>query len=456
VFKAFTLEGYDRNFKLFLYLMSGTQAQQAILVTLTKEMTHTIPYVSAVREIGDISAYGRIAMAVGAILWAYLGERYSRKLLLIAGGILNTIPFLLSILAPNYATLMGSHLISFMGRGVYLGLAPTIVMDMTSRERRGHALSVTAIAALGGAALGTMLPSFIVDLLSWKEPMLIVGLFCLSGLLVTFLVRIPERGAQDLASATEPDRAAELPQASEYATLLDLSALVRVFSIRSNLAVITFFAVVQLSFGGIGAYVFTIFKEEYGLSAPVTMGIVMGAQSLVMIGTGYWGTRSDEALSKRPDGRIRTLIVAGLVATVFQAFSYLILPAYRVSPWFLAGYILFSLLASFASVAALQPLMNSIVGDTCPLELRSLSIAARNLVGVLAAGGGTLVVGWMHAAQGTFTWGTIALSCIGLGAVLVLVPARKAVPREMEALEAQLQGTADAPATSKGEGGAAG
>ncbi len=410
-------------------MVSGTLAQPAILVTLTKEMAYAIPYVTQIRQIGDVSAYGRIAMAMAAVIWAYLGERAPRKRLLIAGGFLSTFPFLLAIVAPSYPLLFWGHVTSFVGRAAFLALSPTIVMDMIPKAARGQALSVVGIAGLAGAGVGTILPSLLVDSLSWQVPMLIVGLYCLAGLVVLFSIRIPARGAQEGPSSPSPQDTLEVPPGPR------LSALRRVFSVPSNLSFTLYFLLLQASVGGIGYYVFTIFKEEYGLGAPVTMAIVMGAQSLTMIGTGFWATRSDESVRKSPDGRVRTLLIASLVAAVFQALAYLVLPSYRISPWLLSGYILFSLVSSFASLSALTPLMDTIVGDTNPVEIRALAISLRNLAGVLAAGLGILFIGWMQEAQGTFTWATIILSTAALLSVLFLIPARKSAPREMAALD---------------------
>lgn len=63
--------------------------------------------------------------------------------------------------------------------------------------------------------------------------------------------------------------------------------------------------------------------------------------------------------------------------------------------------------SKYASVQALTPLMDSIVGDTGPPELRAITTSNRSLVGLAASGVGTLVIGAMYSAQGTFTWATL-------------------------------------------------
>jgi MFS family permease len=426
--KPSALRGYDRNFKMFIYVMSGIQALQVVLVTLNQEMKNAIPYITEIRQIGNISAAGRIAMAVAAFLWAYLGERYSRKLLLIIAGFISAIPFLFSIIAPNYALFFLSHVVSFVGRAAFVVLSPVIVMDMIPADGRGEASSVMGIGGLLGAGLGTVLPSFVVDLLSWKEPMLFLGMFSLSALIVLFFMEVPKRGAQERAVSDVLD------EETEYCARLDLNVLKQVFAIRSNISIFISFAILQLSLGGVGYYTFTIFKEEYAMSATTTMLLVLGAQSLIMIGAAFWGPKSDEAFRRSPDGRIRTLILGSLVVTIFRALSYIALPSYKLNPWFIIGYMIFSLLASFASITALIPLMNNIVGDTSPPEIRSITISIRNFIGVTSASVGIMIVGFIQSVQGTFTWATIVISVIGLFSVFFLVPARKLIPKEMKSL----------------------
>jgi hypothetical protein len=84
---------------------------------------------------------------------------------------------------------------------------------------------------------------------------------------------------------------------------------------------------------------------------------------------------------------------------------------------------------------ALRPIMNAIVGDTNPPELRSMATSVRQLIGVLTGSLGIVLVGAMQAAQGTFTWATIVFSSIGAFAALALLPARRLVPREMDDLD---------------------
>jgi membrane protein implicated in regulation of membrane protease activity len=88
---------------------------------------------------------------------------------------------------------------------------------------------------------------------------------------------------------------------------------------------------------------------------------------------------------------------------------------------------------------ALVPIMDAIVGDTNPPELRSITTSVRQLVGVVTSSIGIFMVGQMQAAQGTFTWATIVFSCVGVLSVLALLPVRRFIRDEMADLNVLLE-----------------
>jgi MFS family permease len=427
------MKGYDRNFKLFLYAMAGMQAYQAILVTLTKEIKDALPYVSQISQIANISATGRVVSAVAMLGWAYLGERYPRKALLLGAGSAGIAAFVAAIYANSYPMLFVLHVISFAGRSAFLALSPTILMDMTPAEERGTASSVMGVVVLAGMAMGTVMPSFLVEPLGFQIPMLILAAFSVSALLALALAKLPKRGAQEKALAEA------LRGSARYTRTLDWDGLRRVFAVRSNRSLFLFYAVLMVSLGGVGFYMFTIFKEDYGMNAATTMILVSVAQFPTMMGTAYWGPRSDEAALRSRDGRIKTLITGGILATVFRALSYIVLPLFFISPWYLTIHIAFSLVAAWSNNMALLPITDAIIGDTNPPELRSVTTSVRQLVGVVTGSVGIVLVGAMQARQGNFTMATIVFSAVGLFSALALLPARRYVTAEMDELDALME-----------------
>ena len=161
----------------------------------------------------------------------------------------------------------------------------------------------------------------------------------------------------------------------------ELAGWGRMLRVRSNATLLLYLAVLQFASGGAGYYLFTVLKQDYALSARAAMGVVMGAQALILVGTGFWGSAADDAVRQRANGRVRVLLLMTLIATISQVLAYAALPLYRLNPWLLGVYMAFSLLASASGLMAIAPVVFSIVGDTTPPELRPLAVSLRNQIG---------------------------------------------------------------------------
>lgn len=412
--RAFDLRSYDRNFRLFLLVSSTGMVLQSAITTLTVELTAALPFISSARQIGDIVAAGRIAMAVASLCWAMAARRGALKRLLLLGQGLATGGFLLGVLAPNHALLAVGLLLSYVGAGAMVALGPVAALAMAPAGKRGQALSVMAMASLLGAAMGTVVPSFVVGRLAWPGPVLIPAVYSLLGAWAAAALRLPSGGAARATSAMD-----------------ELAGWGRMLRVRSNATLLLYLAVLQFASGGAGYYLFTVLKQDYALSARAAMGVVMGAQALILVGTGFWGSAADDAVRQRANGRVRVLLLMTLIATVSQVLAYAALPLYRLNPWLLGVYMAFSLLASASGLMAITPVVFSIVGDTTPPELRPLAVSLRNLVGFVAGGLGIAATGALQGALGGYTTAMLLSSAVGPLAVLVLLPALRQVPEEM-------------------------
>jgi len=412
--RAFDLRAYDGNFRLFLLVASTGMVLQSAITTLTVELAAALPYISEPRQIGDLAAAGRIAMALASLGWAMLARSGSLKPLLLLGQALAVGGFVLGVLAPNHALLAVGLVSSYVGAGALVALGPVAALAMAPTGHSGKALSVMAVASLLGAVMGTVVPSFVVGRISWPGPILIPAAYSLLGVLAAVALRLPAERTSDAAP-----------------TLAGFASWERMLRVRSNVTLLLYFAVLQFAAGGAGYYLFTALKQDYAFSASAAMGVVMGAQSLIVVGTGFWGSATDDAVSQRADGRVRVLLLMTLIATVSQALAYAALPLYRLNPWLLSVYMLFSLLASASGVAAITPVVYSIVGDTTPPDLRSLAVSLRNLVGFAAGGLGIAATGALQAILGSYTAAMLLSSAVGPLAALVLLPALRQAPEDM-------------------------
>src|SRR5262249_62061351 len=123
---------------------------------------------------------------------------------------------IVSGLAVTFGQLALSRSFLAIGEATYGVIAPTILIDLFSRERRSGLLSAFYLAMPIGAAIGITLGSIIAPRFNWHVAFFIVGAPALAAALLAFVIPEPVRGASEgvaldrlrshqRAAATRPD-----------------------------------------------------------------------------------------------------------------------------------------------------------------------------------------------------------------------------------------------------------
>ncbi len=141
-------------------------------------------------EIGLISTVANVTRLVLQPVWGFVADRVGRKILLVMSpAFAAAIPFSYS-LGSNLSHILVGTAVGMIGFSMYFVASPTYLLDASSPERRGSAVSTfnaltsltNSIAPLVGGTLG--------DLLGVRETMLLLGFTRLFSSL--FFIRIPE------------------------------------------------------------------------------------------------------------------------------------------------------------------------------------------------------------------------------------------------------------------------
>ncbi len=141
-------------------------------------------------EIGLISTVANVTRLILQPVWGFVADRIGRKILLVMSpAFAAAIPFSYS-LGSNLLHILIGTAVGMVGFSMYFVASPTYLLDASSPERRGSAVSTfnaltsltNSVAPLIGGTLG--------DLLGVRETMLLLGFTRLFSSL--FFVRIPE------------------------------------------------------------------------------------------------------------------------------------------------------------------------------------------------------------------------------------------------------------------------
>lgn len=138
-----------------------------------------------------------------APLTGWLGDRFQRKPLIIAGAVLWSLATLGSAWVHSYWTLFIRHALVGVGEATFGIFAPAVLADFYPERDRNRILSIFYLAIPVGAALGYVAGGKLGTLWGWRAPFL----FCaVPGLAVASLYglmgREPVRGASDHVKPT--------------------------------------------------------------------------------------------------------------------------------------------------------------------------------------------------------------------------------------------------------------
>lgn len=171
-----------------------------ILTSLRDQIRADIPSISNERW-GLLATIFLVSYSVFSPVMGWLGDRYRRTWLLAAGVSVWSLATVGSGLARDYGHLALARSILGIGEATYGVIAPTILLDLFSRETRSKLMSAFYLAMPLGAALGISLGPVIAGASSWHSAFFIVGAPGLVAALVVLFLPDPVRGASEEVDA---------------------------------------------------------------------------------------------------------------------------------------------------------------------------------------------------------------------------------------------------------------
>jgi MFS transporter, Spinster family, sphingosine-1-phosphate transporter len=205
----------------------------------------------------------------------WLGDRFRRKPLIIAGATLWSLATLAALWVHSYATLYARQALVGIGEATFGIFAPAVLADFYPERERNRVLSVFYIAIPVGAALGYLAGGQMGSLWGWRTPFFVCALpgFVVAAL-YGWLGREPERGSTDCAQAT-------LTRTTVAGLFRNPAFLTGTF----GLATLTF------AMGGISWWVPEFLRRVAGMSmgkASLTVGAATVIDGIVGTLTGGW------------------------------------------------------------------------------------------------------------------------------------------------------------------------
>ncbi|HSJ50954.1 MAG TPA: MFS transporter [Actinomycetota bacterium] len=171
-------EGYrflrrDRTLGTLVFMVSVTNAFDAVTMVALPVLAHRV-YGSAT-SLGLMIAVGGAGAVVGALAFAVVGERRSRRALFTWGFIVITVSYPVAAVFPPLWILLVAKAISGLASGPINPVIDTVYLERVPAGVRGRVFGVTHAAAWIAIPLGVLLGGSIIDLIGLRATFLVTG-----------------------------------------------------------------------------------------------------------------------------------------------------------------------------------------------------------------------------------------------------------------------------------------
>lgn len=360
-------------------------------------------------QIGALTFAFFIVYMIAAPVTGWLGDRFPRKPLILAGAVLWSALTLSTALVHTFDELYWRHALVGIGEASFCIYAPALLSDYWPPEQRNRILTLFYLSLPVGAALGYVLGGTLGQAYGWRAPFYVAAV---PGLVIALLVWIwlkePVRGASDRL-AVRPNRA----------TLAGLARNPAYWTATLGMAMMVF------SMGGISVWMPTfLYRHAHYSLAGASQ--ILGAITVVDGIAGTWlGGWLAQRWLRRNKSALYLLSAWSMVLTVpFALLTFygprpLMVPALAVAEFFL-----------FLNTGPL----NAAIVNSVAAPIRSTAIAIELFtIHALGDAPSPRIIGWVSDRSSLQAGLAITLITLALSGILLFLGSRSAPELDLEA-----------------------
>jgi predicted MFS family arabinose efflux permease len=338
---------------------------------------------------------------ITAPLFGYLGDRWPRKYLMLAGVIVWSVATACSGLAQNFTQLFCIRLFVGVGEAAFVTMGPSWISDLFASARRNTALTLFYVSIPCGSAIGFTIGGWFADHSTWRHAFIFAGLPGVVLALVLLFLREPGRGEADGFPGDAPDH--------PKATLGEIFGLLR--NCRYNLLVWGY-AAQTFAMGGFAVWGASFLHEAHQMSnghAATIFGEILAATGLVAT---LLGGFIANALRKRTPAGYVWLMAFSMIVAIPICFFALTVGDATLSLTGLGAAMFFLFLPT-------GPITSEIF-EIVPVHLRASAVALCTfMIHLFGDVGSPTIVGYVSDASGALRYGVLILPVLLLvGAIL--------------------------------------
>ncbi len=335
----------------------------------------------------SVSTYG-IATAIGALLFAPLGDRVSRRLSLAIGMAVFILGTLLCAFAATLGVFFAGRVLAGLATGAFVPTAYAFVGDQIPYRHRAKAMGVVVSSWSLSLVLGVPMGSFVGQWASWRSTF---GMLAILGVLVVcLLLRV------DSESRPDPDGSPRLQDAAAISARPGWTrSVARAFLVPKVPGYVLATFLNMLGFYGMYTYLGSALKYQFGTESALTgiMILLYGLGFSTSFITGRW---ADEWGKEK----MLVALLAGLAPVLVILSLGARLTALLVCCLFLWG----------AMQSLVVTLLSTLLSE-CSQRYRGTILAFYSLATNLAVAFGAALLGPLFTAHG---FSAVGLVCAGV------------------------------------------
>ncbi len=354
-------------------------------------------------QVGGLTFAFFITYMLASPVTGWLGDRYPRKPLIVAGALVWSLLTLATGLVHTFSELYWRHALVGIGEASFCIYAPALLSDYWPAEQRNRILTLFYLSLPIGAALGYIIGGTVGQAHGWRAPFYVAaGPGLLLAVLVIPLLREPQRGAQE--PPARPDR-------------VTLAALMRnpaYWTATLGMAMMVF------SLGGISVWMPT-FLYRSGHTSLAHASQILGAITVV---DGIAGTWVGGWLAQRWLRRNRDALYLLSAWSVVLAAPFALLTFFGPARWTIPSLAV----AEFLLFLNTGPL-NAAIVNAVAAPIRSTALAVE-LFAIHALGDAPSprIIGWVSDRSSLRDGLALTLITLLLSGLLLFAGARYAPP----------------------------
>lgn len=351
-----------------LFNYADRQAIYSVFPLLQREMA-----LSDV-QLGIIGASFMWVYAAAAPFTGLIGDRVSRKTLILGGLIFWSLVTVATALSRTYWHLVLFRALEGLGEACYFPASMSMLSDYHARDTRSRAMALHQSSVYAGTIAGGTIAGWMGQSLGWRSSFYLLGLLgTLLGVVLMLFLREPTRGQADAIDVRPPDGARDGNVPTQRANRPMTLILMAVF-VGAN-----FVAAIVLTW--MPSFLF----RKFGMSlAAAGFSSTAYLQVASVVGVLAGGVLADRLARRQRGGRMLTQAL-GLLAGV---------PFIFVTGWTTTVAILIAAMAGFGFFKGLYDAnIWASLHDVVPTRRRATAVGMMNAVGWIGGGIAPLAVG---------------------------------------------------------------